>query len=528
MSTTTTLRRRLLPALVLSVTVGVTAAVVTPAAALAAEPAAAEKAATWLAGDLTEAGTVVGSFPGDDGQDVVFTDYGRSLDAAFALLVAGGHDDVLSRTLTTLTSAGTVKAYTQGAPFDAANAAYAGATAKLAFLVETAGGDATSVGGVDLLQQLEDLIAEGRVKDRSEFGDYANLFGQSFAVLAFDTAGRSTATTQSLVQGLLSAQCADGSFPEAFEPAAGKTCTGSVDATGLVLQALAAVDLGSSEDAQRARTWLQGQQRSDGGFPGEAPVNSTGYAAMGLAAVGGTGVDAASAYLAGQQNADGGLRRGAGSTTTSDAFATAQALPALLGRTFLSGARTVTLQPVPCRTAATTLAQSTITATGSAVVTVAAASGTTVELLGYSRPASTFSVVRTLTVGKGGSTSVVVKPPTNTRLYARQVGCDDGPQVVLNVRTLLTLTAQRNASRDYTFSGRALPARAGGLVVSLYRVTPDGRQVLTSQARASATTGAYSVRRVFTGSGRFGFVARTGQDLQNAPGASNVRSTLVY
>ena len=521
---TTFLRRLTVPALAFTLT----AAVGAPAPALAAEPAAAQKAATFLAGELTDAGTVVGSFPGEDGQQSVFTDYGRTIDSGLALLVAGGHDDVLGRTVTTATSLATVKAYTQGAPFDAANAAYAGATAKLAFFVEATGGDATRVGGVDLLAQLESLIgSDGRLKDRSEFGDFANLFGQSFAILAFDTAGRSNAKTQSLVQGLVSTQCADGSFPQDYAPKAGAACTGSVDATGLVLQALAAIDLGSSEDAQQAKTWLQGKQQSDGSFPGEAPVNSTGYAAMGLAAVG-VDVSRASTYLAGQQNSDGGLRRGAGTVTTSDLFATAQALPALLGRTFVSGIRTVAPQSIPCETAVTTLAQNAITATGTGVVTVAAASGTTVELFAYSRPSTQFAVVRTVTVGKDGTTSVAVKPPTNTRLYARQVGCSAGAQIVLNVRTLLTLTAQRNASRDYTFSGRALPARVGGLIVSLYRLTPEGRQVLTSQTRADATTGTYSIRRVFTGSGRFGFVVRTGQDLQNAPGASNVRSTLVY
>ncbi len=526
MSITAPLRRMFLPALALSLTAGLTAAVLAPAPALAAEPAAAQKAATWLAGELTDAGTVVSNFPGDDGADSVFTDYGRSIDSGLALLVAGGHDDVLGRTLTSASSTATVKAYTQGVPFDAANAAYAGATAKLAFFVEATGGDARRVGGVDLLAQLESLVGtDGRLKDRSDFGSFANLFGHAFALLALDTAGR--APSASFVQGLTSAQCADGSFPQDYVPKTGSTCTGSVDATGLVLQALAAIDLGAAEDAQQAKTWLQGQQRSDGSFPGEAPVNSTGYAAMGLAAVG-VDVARASTYLASQQNSDGGLRRGAGTVTTSDSFATAQALPALLGRTFVSGIRTVTPTAIPCKTAATTLAQSTITATGTGLVTVAAASGTTVELFGYSRPATTFAVVRSVTVDKDGSTSIALKPPTNTRLYAQQVGCTAGPQVVLNVRTLLTLAAKRNAVRDYTFSGRALPARAGGLVVSLYRVTPAGAQVLTAQTRADATTGAYSIRRVFTGSGRFGFVVRTGQDLQNAPGASNVRSTLVF
>ena len=520
-----TARRRVLPVALLLTT---SLAVSTPAFA-ATPQEATTTAASWLADQLTDAGTVVGSFPGSDGNPSVFTDYGRSIDAALGLLAAGGHDDVIGRALTTLTSSGAVASYTQGAPFDRDDAAYAGATAKLAFLVEATGGDATDVADVDLLAQLQSLVTEqGRLADRSEFGDFANLYGHAFALLALDTAGR--APSQALVQGLLAAQCADGSFPQAYEPAEGAQCTGQVDATGLVLQALAAVDLGTSEAAQRATSWLTGQQRADGSFAGEAPVNSTGYAALGLDAVGATAdAEEARQWLTTQQNADGGLRRGAGEDTSSDVFATAQALPALAGRTFVESVRAVAAQPIPCEPgAAVLLPESTITATGSAKVQVRAASGTTVDLFAYSRPSTTFTKVRSGTVGADGLAVFSVRPPTNTRLYAQQSGCEQGESVVLNVRTALSLQVVRNGVRDYTFSGDSLPARAGGLIVSLYRVTADGRSVLTSQARADSRTGDWSVRRVFTGTGRFDFVVRTGQDLQNAPGSSNVRSLLVF
>ncbi len=518
----TPVRRRLASVLCVSLLVG--AAVSLPLAASAAEPAAAAKAATWLAGDLSGAGTVVGSYPGDDGQDVVFTDYGRSLDATIALLTAGGHDDVAGRTLTTLTTPGSVAAYTQGAPFDKAGSAYAGATAKLAYVVKASGGDPTAVGGTDLLVQLQSLVgSDGRLKDRSDFGDYANAFGQSFAVLALQLNGRSTGP---VVQGLLGVQCGDGSFPEAFVPKTGQTCKGSVDATGLALQALAAVGQTNAAATQSAKSWLLGQQKADGSFPGEAPVNSTGYAASGLAAVGAS-TDSAAAYLATQQNADGGLRRGAGTVSASDAFATAQALPALLGRAFPTASRTVARQAIPCATAAVTLPSDTITATAKGVVTMAATSGTQVDLYAYSRPSTDYAVVRSVTVGKGGTVGVTVAPGTNTRLYAKQVGCDAGSAKVLNVRTALTIAVKRNGARDYTFSGDSLPARAAGLIVSVYRLTSDG-PVLTAQARADGKTGGWSVRRTFTGTGRFDFVVRTGQDLQNAPGTSNTRSLLVF
>ena len=95
------------------------------------------------------------------------------------------------------------------------------------------------------------------------------------------------------------------------------------------------------------------------------------------------------------------------------------------------------------------------------------------------------------------------------------------------MRTALTLAVKRNGTRDYTFSGDSLPARSAGLIVSVYRLTSDGA-VLTAQTRADGKTGEWSVRRTFTGTGRFDFVVRTGQDLQNAPGTSNTRSLLVF
>ena len=320
-------------------------AVATPTVRIAAPDQVVAEAAGWLAGELSLAGTVRGSFPGENGAaPTEFTDYGRSLDSALALLASGGQDTILGRTLTSVETAAAVAEYTQGAPFDLPDTAYVGGTAKLALVVELTGGDATSVGGVDLLAQLRSLAQDnGRFADRSSFGDFANLFGHAFALLALDTAG--TAPDDALVRGLLATQCADGSFPEGYEPAAGATCTGQVDATGLVLQALGALDLGADDPAQRAAQWLIGQQEADGSFPGEAPANSTGYAVLGLNAVGAPTGNAV-AYLATEQNPDGGLRRGAGEDLSSDLFATAQALPALAGATFQDSARVVARQAV--------------------------------------------------------------------------------------------------------------------------------------------------------------------------------------
>lgn len=181
------------------------------------------------------------------------------------------------------------------------------------------------------------------------------------------------------------------------------------------------------------------------------------------------------------------------------------------------------------------LDRATIIATGSAVLTVRDTPGSVVDVYAYTRPSTEYRLVRSLTTDADGIARTTVRPPANTRLRAvpRVEDCAEpvfgaAPSVVLAVRTALTLTAERTGPGAYVFSGDSLPARDGGLVVSLYRVTTTGSQVLTAQARASATTGEWRLTRTFTGTGRFGVVVRTGQDLQNAPGTSAVRPTLVY
>lgn len=183
-----------------------------------------------------------------------------------------------------------------------------------------------------------------------------------------------------------------------------------------------------------------------------------------------------------------------------------------------------------CDTAPPTLAlsRSTIRAGESGRVTVRGTSGTVVDLWAYTRPSTTYRLVRTGVLAADGTLAFDVRPPANTRLQARHRDCAFGPSVVLNVRTALTLDVERTGPGEYAFSGDSLPARPGGLVVSVYRITTDGTQVLTAQARASEATGEWRLVRRFSGSGRFGFLVRTGQDLLNAPGSSAVRSLLVY
>jgi hypothetical protein len=450
------LRRALLPTLLAAT---LTAAVATPAsAAPAADSNVVAKAAALLAHDLSDAGTIVGSYQDDKGKTISYTDYGRTIDAALGLLAAGGHEGTLGRALTSLERPDAVATYTQGAPGDKAGAAYVGATAKLAFLVAATGGDPTKVGGVNLLTQLTSLeTPDGRFADNSSFGNFANVFGHAFALLALKQSGQ--AVPDALVQGLISAQCPDGSFLETY-PKSGTPCpAGSVDATGLVLQALTDIGQGGSQAAKNATSWLTGQQRSDGSFPGQAPTNATAYAVLGLDAVGAP-IGNAVAYLSSQQNADGGLRTGAAGATASNDFATAQALPALAGKTFAASARPVQRQAVLA------LDSTLITATRSAAITVHAPASTVVDLYAYSRPSTTFRVVRSGTTDAKGLLAFAISPLTNTRLYAQTRG--------------------------------GIP-----------------------------TTGSWSLTRAFSGTGTFDFVVRTRSDVQNAAGTSDPRRVTI-
>ncbi|MCA1720258.1 MAG: hypothetical protein LC779_03840 [Actinobacteria bacterium] len=193
----------------------------------------------------------------------------------------------------------------------------------------------------------------------------------------------------------------------------------------------------------------------------------------------------------------------------------------------------------------------TINATGRASVTVTgAAPSSTVELQGYSqnhKGTATFDndptpVDRTGKADSNGSiTFNDLMPASNTRLRARQQGCPNGDSVVLEVRAQETLVVTRTGTRAYTFSGKSIPAREGGLIVTLYRIVGQPcaagvdpsrcpGETLLRQARADAQTGEYAMSVSFGARDqgvRDEFVVKTGRDAQNAPGRSNTRSLLI-
>jgi hypothetical protein len=165
-----------------------------------------------------------------------------------------------------------------------------------------------------------------------------------------------------------------------------------------------------------------------------------------------------------------------------------------------------------------------ITAGGIANLSGAAAAGKTVELLAYSRPSTTYSVIRTTTASSTGAYSFSVRPQTNTRLLVRVDG-QQSASVVVGVRPAISLRTVRTGVRSYQFTGRVQPIRVGQ-IVSVFAQTASG-VVLVGRGRVG-DSGIWVATHRFTGTGTFGLFAVTGADIVNAAGRSVTVRTAVH
>jgi len=311
----------------------------------------AQAAAGWLVTALTD-DPAVGS---DFGPSV-----GPTIDVLFALAAVGVAASTIEDIADWVTSQ--VASYTQGAGFDADDAAYGGATAKLALGLSVVDRNPRDAGGIDLIDQLLSLEIDdpddgivGRFSDRSDFGDFSTPLTQSLALLALHRAPGIEPSEPS-ISALVDQACADGGFPSQFEAA---TCTSSVDTTGFVVQALVAV--GADDAAADAVAWLGTVQAADGSFssPDGVNTNSTGLAATALS-VGGAAdaAAAAAAWIVSQQDGCDSDSPGAIPFNIDDRgsveLATSQAVLGLIGAslaTISSAGASDTIPTLDCETA---------------------------------------------------------------------------------------------------------------------------------------------------------------------------------
>ncbi len=175
-----------------------------------------------------------------------------------------------------------------------------------------------------------------------------------------------------------------------------------------------------------------------------------------------------------------------------------------------------------------------------------------VDVYAYSRPSSTYGIVRSGTTDASGDISWPVTPGGNTRLYAHYTSAgtttvNDSPTTVITVHTSLSLSAYRDGVRRYHFQGTNLPRRAGQLI-TLYRYAtgphldqycipsaesydgPSGSSCVAVRTATAVTNSSnvWRIDRTFPGSGQFYFVARTSKTLTNVAGFSNQRLTIIH
>ncbi|WP_435771820.1 hypothetical protein [Nocardioides sp. SYSU DS0651] len=327
------------------------------ASATTETPEAALAGAAWLEGELQD-GVLFN-------REFKTADYSTTVEAAYALLAVDEHSEAVPQISEAL--AGGVDEYASPG-----EDVYAGSTAKLVSFAADTGADPHEFGGEDLVAQLEERTADegataGRISDQSEYGDFANSFGQAWAVRGLTLAGSEEADAAR--EFLLKQQCEAGYFRLSFaEPdAADQSCGAAggkgepVDTTALAYVLLHDLaedhpDLAAALD--RGIDYILAEQADDGSFSGGSGgavipnSNSTGLAGWALHLAGEEEAAAeAAAWVRAHQlgECEGPLADETGAIAFDDAalsaaaergltpkseyqwrLATAQALPALL------------------------------------------------------------------------------------------------------------------------------------------------------------------------------------------------------
>lgn len=261
-------------------------------AAAATDSTPSTIAAQWIADELTN-GLMVGKFG---------PDFGLTIDTGMAVSTVAGQ----GATVTAINNA--LEPRIAEYVGDGTKESYVGALAKAAAFARTAKKNPTSYGGVNLITRIEGRTEDpaaagatpnplaGRVSDKSEFGDFANVVGQSYAVRALSLAN--SAEAGAARDFLLKQQCASGYFRLNFDKpaAASQSCAEGVagseadpDATSLAVINL--VESGDNSQAvkdalAKAGTWLAARQRGSGairGGTGTAKINTNSTALGGYA-----------------------------------------------------------------------------------------------------------------------------------------------------------------------------------------------------------------------------------------------------
>lgn len=272
-----------------------------------------------------------------------FADFGLTIDGALALAAAGDQDRILRNIVAFLNGAGkdasgkTINDWTGiGTKFAAG-----GQIGKEALLAEVTGANPRNFGGHDLIAALDSLICAkasvnpgpgARCPAAGSFAYAESVFDQALGVLAMLRTGQA-ARAAGPIGYLESLRNANGSFPSLIP----KSGAPEVDSTAAAVMALAlAPGSRAATDVTAGLTWIAGQQERDGGFPGAGgdSVNSAALAIQALtlrAASYRRQIATARAFLAREQNSDGGFRAAASGQRGSNLRASVQAVSGMVG-----------------------------------------------------------------------------------------------------------------------------------------------------------------------------------------------------
>lgn len=267
--------------------------------AQAAEPTAVNRAAAWVADQVTDGRL-------DDG----FSPVGATADGLIGL--AAANDPALRPTIDAMLA--TVRSGAAG--YVASGGA--AAAGKLAVVAAAYDLDPRSFGGVDLVAELNDgVAADGSV------GPYPSAFSSGLALVGFGRTGAAVPAT--LATWLASQQNEDGGFGYA----AGQPS--DADNTALAIVGLLADDSPAADAVlDEAVAWAVDARKADGSWDGYVPVNSTCVLGSALEAAG-VGVAKTRTFVTDRQLAGGAITDGSG----ANLMATSQCGPLLGGVSYL-------------------------------------------------------------------------------------------------------------------------------------------------------------------------------------------------
>jgi hypothetical protein len=289
------------------------------------------------------------SFPGT-------ADFGLTIDGALALAATGDEDAALREIVAFLADDGkdpsgdTVDEWTGIGTSNASG----GAIGKEALLAEVVGDNPENFGGHNLIAAVNASVCKrpSSSGDTScpAAGSYLNatsVFDQAIGIMAQLRAGQ-LSEAAAPVGYLESLQGANGSFPSLIPPSGGP----DVDSTAMAAMALAlAPGARAGTDVAAGLKWIASQQEHNGGFTstGAESINSTGLAIQALTLRAGgyqARIGAAEAFLAAQQNGNGGFNADAGQPG-SNLRASTQAVGGAVGTSFGTLSIDLSSPPVP-------------------------------------------------------------------------------------------------------------------------------------------------------------------------------------